>query len=172
MGCVFASADGGGGIKIWKSNQFEKLVLNSLSWNGNDHLLANRIGANTNYVSASQSRTWSCQHSLNVHALETTEERTNKGVNALCYLPDGYLASGSSTIQIWDIQNGTCIQILRGHKENITSLCFSYQTNKLFSGSNDCALKVWASCLGKLKGIRRVFLSEECQCGQCCYKIE
>ena len=69
---------------------------------------------------------------------------------------DNILATGSydSTIRIWDIDTGECIQTLRGHTLGIRALQFD--DNKLISGSLDKTLKVWnwrtGECISTYQG--------------------
>lgn len=69
---------------------------------------------------------------------------------------DNILATGSydSTIKIWNIDSGECIQTLRGHTSGIRAIQFD--NNKLISGSLDQTLKVWnwrtGECMSTYRG--------------------
>jgi F-box/WD-40 domain protein MET30 len=69
---------------------------------------------------------------------------------------DNILATGSydSTIKIWNIDSGECIQTLRGHTSGIRAIQFD--DNKLISGSLDQTLKVWnwrtGECMSTYRG--------------------
>ena len=54
-----------------------------------------------------------------------------------------WLMTGSddSTIRIWDIISGKCLEELVGHKNGVTSMTFA--NNQLFSGSYDHYIIVW-----------------------------
>lgn len=71
-------------------------------------------------------------------------------------LDDNILATGSydSTIKIWNIDSGECIQTLRGHTSGIRAIQFD--DNKLISGSLDQTLKVWnwrtGECMSTYRG--------------------
>ena len=49
--------------------------------------------------------------------------------------------SDDSTIRIWDIVSGKCLEELIGHKNGVTSMTFA--NNQLFSGSYDHYIIVW-----------------------------
>jgi WD40 repeat protein len=66
-------------------------------------------------------------------------------VYALCLLPDGRLASGSTdrTIRLWDPQRGTETACLRGHDGYmVTALCL-LPDGRLASGSTDNTIRLW-----------------------------
>ena len=56
---------------------------------------------------------------------ETARLEGHSGVPALCLLPDGRLASGSSdnTIRLWDVAAGAATARLEGHSGGVTALC-------------------------------------------------
>jgi WD40 repeat protein len=65
-------------------------------------------------------------------------------VRALCVLPDGRLASGSSdkTIRLWDLTRGTEIARLDGHSDFVSALCV-LPDGRLASGSGDQTIRLW-----------------------------
>lgn len=75
------------------------------------------------------------------------------------------IASGSSdkTLRLWDVQNGDCLRILKGHTNWIWSVAFSPQGHLLASGSADKTVKLWdidnGRCLMTLVGHANVVRS-------------
>lgn len=63
------------------------------------------------------------------------------------------LASGSydRTVRLWDVQSGTCTQILKGHQDWVETVAFSPDGQTLASGSRDRTLHLWDSQTGTLQ---------------------
>ncbi|EPQ17849.1 WD repeat-containing protein 69 [Myotis brandtii] len=55
------------------------------------------------------------------------------------------LLTGSSdkTSRIWDAQTGQCLQVLRGHTDEIFSCTFNYKGNIIITGSKDNTCRIW-----------------------------
>src|ERR1700733_14885775 len=66
------------------------------------------------------------------------------GVNALCVLSDGRLASGSDdgTLRLWDVPTGAATASLKGHHGKVSSLCL-LPDGRLASGSDDGTIQLW-----------------------------
>jgi dynein assembly factor with WDR repeat domains 1 len=54
-------------------------------------------------------------------------------------------ASADKTCRLWDVENGKCIQILEGHKDEIFSCAFNYDGNYIISASKDNGCKIWSA---------------------------
>ena len=68
----------------------------------------------------------------------------SKPVNTLALLSDNRLASGSndSTIKIWNLDDSTCLAVLKGHSAAILALQVLSETI-LASASADTSVKIW-----------------------------
>ena len=79
-----------------------------------------------------------------------TLEGHERGVNCIDYYPGGekpYLISGADdhTICVWDCQTKARIQVLRGHTNNVSAVCFHPKLPVLLSASEDGTVRVWHS---------------------------
>lgn len=73
-----------------------------------------------------------------------------RGVNCVDYYPGSdkpYLISGAddNTVRIWDYQNKTCVQVLQGHTNNVTAVCFHHELPIVLTGSEDSTVRIWHS---------------------------
>lgn len=68
------------------------------------------------------------------------------------------LISGSydSTVRIWNLENGSCRFVCRGHQEKVYSVGYCHETSLAASGSMDAKVKVWnvttGDCMHTLEG--------------------
>ena len=64
-------------------------------------------------------------------------------------LPPRYMLTGGldTTIRLWDVHRGVCVQTFFGHLEGIWAL--AADTLRVVSGANDGMVKIWDPCSGK-----------------------
>jgi len=70
----------------------------------------------------------------------------SRGISAIVVAPNNRKAlSGSSyrTIEIWDLETGKEIGMLKGHTKGINSVAITPDSQRAISGSNDRTIKVW-----------------------------
>ena len=70
----------------------------------------------------------------------------------LAVSPDGtyLMVAAESKIYVYNITDGTLIQTLKGHKETVLCITFSYDGKRFASGSNDKQVIIWNT---KMEGI-------------------
>jgi WD40 repeat protein len=74
---------------------------------------------------------------------------TAAAVRSLAFTSDGRLlaAAEASRVQVWDVQTGASIAVLKGHEKQVWSIAFaphgSAERATLFSGSHDETVRVW-----------------------------
>lgn len=70
----------------------------------------------------------------------------------LCFNPDGtqLIVAAGQKVVAYDANDGSLIQPLRGHKDNVYCLCYAKDGKKFASGSADKTVIIWTS---KLEGI-------------------
>merc|ERR1719265_496910 len=59
-------------------------------------------------------------------------------------------AHSCNTLKIWDVESGSLLQTLEGHKRAVKSCCFSSDNRFVVSGSFDKTLKIWDVETGSL----------------------
>ena len=61
-------------------------------------------------------------------------------------------------IQIWDVETGTCLRVLNGHKEPVSALAWAEDQRSVASGAFDREVRIWdtasGECLRVLAGHR------------------
>jgi WD40 repeat protein len=83
----------------------------------------------------------------------------HRGISAVAFSPDGKRAlSGSDdhTVRLWDVDDGRCLRVLKGHSSAVWSLAWSHNGRRALSGSVDNTVRLWnvddGRCLHVLKG--------------------
>jgi len=56
--------------------------------------------------------------------------------------------SADSMVKIWNASNGTCLQTLEGHSQEVYSVAFSHNSARLASASWDGTVKIWDASSG------------------------
>ena len=78
----------------------------------------------------------------NLKTEKTVSLGHERRVYHIAFSPDGrWLASGSDTLRLWDVQGGT-VKVLNGHDLRVVDLAF-FNRNRLVSGAWDKRLIVW-----------------------------
>jgi len=77
-------------------------------------------------------------------------EGHERGCNCVDYYPGGdkpYLISGAddTQIRIWDYQTKSCVQVLEGHSNNVSAVCFHPRLPLIVSASEDGTVRLWHS---------------------------
>lgn len=139
-------------IKLWDWERDFSLVQ---VYEGHAHYVMmvkfNPRDTNT-FASASLDRTikvWGVTAGTPHFSLEGTNGH-ERGVNCIDYYPGGdkpYLLSGSDdrTIKVWDYQTKACLQTLKGHSHNISSVVFHPRLPLVISASEDGTVRLWHS---------------------------
>jgi len=71
---------------------------------------------------------------------------SDAGVTSVAISPDGRLVAAGSLdtiVRLWDVETGTLLERLRGHKDSVYSVAFTPDGRGLVSGSLDKTLKYW-----------------------------
>ena len=81
-------------------------------------------------------------------ALATSEGGvgSDAGVTSVAISPDGRLVAAGSldtVVRLWDVQSGTLLERLKGHRDSVYSVAFTPDGRGLVSGSLDKTLKYW-----------------------------
>jgi len=135
-------------IKIYKGHEDE---VNAIRWDPSGSLLASCSDDYTAKIWKLKSDKYVYdfkEHQKEIYTLKWSP--TGKGSNNAN--KDLILATASfdTTIKLWDINTGKCIQSLTKHKEPVYSIAFSPDGDYLASGSFDRCLHIWSVKDGQL----------------------
>jgi WD40 repeat protein len=56
-------------------------------------------------------------------------------------------------VKVWNVSTGDCISVMKGHTDDVNSVCYSPDGKSILSASRDCSVKVWDALAGSLKKI-------------------
>ena len=59
-------------------------------------------------------------------------------------------ASNDSTVRLWDLSSGSCLQTIKGHNDWVTFTCFTPKRHNILTISMDDTLRIWNPDNGKL----------------------
>lgn len=76
----------------------------------------------------------------------------NNSIYDLAYNPGGdqLIVAGGNRVYVYNANDGTLIQALKGHKENVVCVAYARDGKKFASGSTDKQVIIWTS---KMEGI-------------------
>jgi WD40 repeat protein len=80
----------------------------------------------------------------------------NDNIWRCAYSPDGQRLATSGfdgATQIWDVGNGNCLNVLKGHKNGVNVCRYSPDGSVLVSVGNDCIIHIWNANEGQLQGV-------------------
>ncbi|KAK3002757.1 hypothetical protein RJ639_019894, partial [Escallonia herrerae] len=85
-----------------------------------------------------------------------TVEAHSQGINCVDFITAGdtpCLITGSDdqTVKVWDYENETCVQILEGHKHNVTAVCVHPEAPIIITGSEDMSIRIWHATTYRLE---------------------
>ncbi len=154
-GRILASGDGRGIIKIWNVQTGEEMAsvsahsmgVSGLAFSPNGQILASSSIDNRQGI-----KLWSLQTGAVLHTLTSQ----NAGITSISFSPDNRFlaASGSYSrtagqpevdgdIRIWNVQTGTEVRSLRGHRGRVSRVRFSPNSRLLASSGADGTIKLW-----------------------------
>mgnify|MGYP000859612344 CR=1 FL=1 len=74
-----------------------------------------------------------------------------------------YIASGSKTMKIWELETSKCLATIKGHNTSVLSMCFSPDGRYIASSSHTSKIKIWEvssfKCITTLEGHHGLVLS-------------
>jgi WD40 repeat protein len=79
-------------------------------------------------------------------APELTLEGHTGPITEVTFSPDGSILATSSldgTIRLWQVSDGSLLNVLEGHTEGVKSIAFSPSGEWIVSGSNDRTVRIW-----------------------------
>ena len=79
----------------------------------------------------------------NLCALSTLRGHTDR-ISDICNMREGHVITGSwdTTVRMWDVRSGECIQILEGHTGDVFCVHL-HSSGYLLTGSGDGTVRIW-----------------------------
>ncbi|MBV7338848.1 pentapeptide repeat-containing protein [Chloroflexi bacterium TSY] len=80
--------------------------------------------------------------------------KSASAVTSVDFSPNGdHLVSAheDNNIHIWDVQTGTCQQVLRGHTSKVPSVSFSLDGKSIASGGANATIRIWDVASGQCR---------------------
>ncbi|CAG9855625.1 unnamed protein product [Phyllotreta striolata] len=90
-------------------------------------------------------------------------EKCGQSIYDLCFNPDGsqLIVAGGNHVLVYDTTNGSLVQLLKGHKDKVHSVCYARNGEKFASGGADKSVIIWSS---KLEGLLKYSHGDSVQC--------
>jgi len=146
-GKLFAAGDGGGRIRIWETDTWNKIKVIEQQ---DDCILALKFSIDgrifaTGHGGTGISSSIHLWDSISFKHLEILQGHI-AGIYGLDFSPDGKKLSScshDSDIFIWDINKKTFTKKFCGHSQTVFSVAFSKLDNFIVSGGYDGTIRVW-----------------------------
>ena len=101
---------------------------------------------------------WNVEDGDSFKILKTNIRDVDNTVESISFSPDSkYIATGNSdkTVKIWDVNTGTVIRTLEGHRNSVSSLSFSADGRFIVSGSRDKTVRILKLTDGRRRRYKR-----------------
>ncbi len=101
---------------------------------------------------------WSPKSTTSVtrRQLDLSDDPSNGAIRCVAFAPDGQLiATGGpplenkETVRLWDAKTGKQVRGIKGHEDDVISLAFSPQGDRLVTASKDNSIAVWDVSSGR-----------------------
>jgi WD40 repeat protein len=147
----FASASGDGEVKLWDATRLnekqEPRQILQARVPGPSVTVAFSPDGRRLATGGTKNRVWIWDVETG-QKLQTLEGEHSGEVYTLAFSPDEdgrwiATAGEDSVVKIWDSHTGSFVRNFRGHTGLVSSLAFSPDGGRLYSGSRDTTVKVW-----------------------------
>jgi len=89
---------------------------------------------------------WNVENGELFKILKTNIRDVDNTVESISFSPDSkYIVTGNSdkTVKLWNVNEGTVIRTLEGHRNSVNSISFSADGRFIASGSRDKTVRIW-----------------------------